>query len=46
MTLGARVIPIVGLIGCVVLAFTLPLTSVAVGAAVVALGAAAYAVRR
>jgi APA family basic amino acid/polyamine antiporter len=46
LTLGAKAIPTAGLIGCIVLAFTLPLTSVAVGVAVVALGAAAYAVRR
>lgn len=45
-TLGAKVIPIAGLTGCLVLAFTLPVTSVAVGVAVVLLGAAAYAVRR
>lgn len=41
-----RAIPIVGLLGCLVLAFTLPLTSVLTGGAVVALGAAIYAVRR
>lgn len=46
LTLGARLIPTVGLIGCVVLAFTLPVTSVAVGVAVVLFGAAVYAVRR
>ncbi|WP_284229309.1 APC family permease [Mycobacterium antarcticum] len=45
-TLGAKVIPIVGLLGCLVLAFTLPVTSVLVGASVVLLGALAYAVRR
>ena len=46
LTLGARVIPIAGLIGCLVLAVTLPVTSVMVGVAVVLLGAAGYAVRR
>jgi len=34
-----RLIPVLGLLGCVVLAFTLPLTSVAAGTAVLALGA-------
>ncbi|MFF0628449.1 APC family permease [Streptomyces sp. NPDC004296] len=42
----ARIIPAVGLTGCLVLAFALPLTSVAAGAAVLAVGAAVYAVRR
>ncbi|MGW0162069.1 APC family permease [Mycobacterium sp. NPDC003323] len=41
-----RVIPVVGFAGCVVLAFTLPLTSVVWGSAVIALGAALYAGRR
>ncbi|WKG06402.1 APC family permease [Mycolicibacterium sp. HK-90] len=41
-----RVIPALGLAGCLVLAFTLPLPSVIAGLAVVALGAAIYAVRR
>ena len=45
LTLGARVIPIAGLVGCLVLAFTLPLASVIAGVGVVLLGAAAYAVR-
>lgn len=40
-----RVIPAVGLIGCLVLAFSLPLTSVLAGLAVVAVGAAVYGVR-
>jgi APA family basic amino acid/polyamine antiporter len=40
------VIPTAGLIGWVVLAFTLPVTSVAIGVAVVLLGAVVYAVRR
>ncbi|MPY64717.1 APC family permease, partial [Streptomyces spongiae] len=42
----ARVVPVVGLVGCVTLAFALPGVSVAVGAAVLGVGAAAYAVRR
>lgn len=42
----ARVIPAAGLAGCLVLAFALPLASVATGAAVAAVGAAAYGVRR
>ncbi|MER6078539.1 amino acid permease [Streptomyces sp. NPDC001833] len=42
----ARVVPVVGLLGCVILAFALPVTSVVAGAAVLAVGAAAYAVRR
>ncbi|WP_208025961.1 APC family permease [Amycolatopsis acidicola] len=41
-TLGARVIPVAGLIGCVVLAFSLPLPSVIAGCVVLALGALAY----
>lgn len=41
-----RTIPAVGLAGCLVLAFTLPATSVAWGAAVLALGTAVYGVRR
>ncbi|AKS30736.1 APC family permease [Mycolicibacterium goodii] len=45
-TLGRRVIPAVGLVGCVVLAFTLPLSSVLAGLTVVAIGAAVYGVRR
>ncbi|MFJ9748045.1 APC family permease [Streptomyces chartreusis] len=48
-TLGsptARVVPAVGLLGCVVLAFSLPGVSVAVGAGVLAVGVAAYGVRR
>jgi APA family basic amino acid/polyamine antiporter len=44
-TLGRKVIPALGFVGCLVLAFLLPISSVVVGAAVVALGAAAYAVR-
>ncbi len=42
----ARITPVVGLAGCLVLAFALPATSVMSGAAVLAAGAAAYAVRR
>ncbi|MFE7111496.1 APC family permease [Streptomyces sp. NPDC057575] len=42
----ARIIPVVGLAGCLVLAFALPLSSVISGAAVLALGAAAYGARR
>ncbi|OXM61328.1 amino acid permease [Amycolatopsis sp. KNN50.9b] len=42
-TLGTRrVVPVVGLIGCVVLAFSLPLASVISGAAVLAVGAVAW----
>ncbi|MFE0026458.1 APC family permease [Amycolatopsis sp. NPDC059021] len=41
-----RVIGVVGLLGCVVLAFSLPWTSVVIGCGVLALGAAAYGVRR
>ncbi|THA78705.1 APC family permease [Streptomyces sp. A0592] len=42
----ARIIPVVGLAGCLVLAFALPASSVFSGAAVLAAGAAAYGVRR
>lgn len=45
-TLGARLIPLAGLVGCVVLAFTLPVASVLTGTAVVLVGAALYAVRQ
>ncbi|WP_169982748.1 APC family permease [Microbispora sp. H10836] len=41
-----RVVPILGLAGCLVLAFALPLSSVVSGAAVLAAGAVVYAVRR
>ncbi|WP_282698320.1 APC family permease [Streptomyces sp. CC208A] len=41
-----RLIPAVGLAGCLALAFALPASSVISGAAVIALGAAVYAVRR
>jgi APA family basic amino acid/polyamine antiporter len=45
-TLGRRVIPVIGFVGCLLLAFLLPVASVAVGAAVVAIGAAAFWIRR
>ncbi|KKW62077.1 transporter, partial [Mycolicibacterium elephantis] len=41
-TLGRRVIPTAGLIGCLVLAFSLPTWPVIVGASVVLMGALAY----
>ncbi|GHC70480.1 APC family permease [Streptomyces flavofungini] len=44
--LRARVGPAVGLAGCVTLAFALPGASVVTGAAVLAVGAAAYGVRK
>jgi APA family basic amino acid/polyamine antiporter len=44
-TLGRRVIPVIGFIGCLLLAFLLPVSSVLVGVAVVAIGAAAYGAR-
>ncbi|MFE9772357.1 APC family permease [Streptomyces sp. NPDC005931] len=43
---AARVVPAVGLAGCLVLAFSLPGMSVAVGAGVLAVGVGAYGVRR
>ncbi|MGP3734196.1 APC family permease [Streptomyces sp. GDS52] len=43
---AARVLPALGLAGCLVLAFSLPGVSVAVGAGVLAVGAAAYGVRQ
>jgi len=42
----ARIIPVVGLAGCVVLACALPASSVFAGAAVLAVGTAAYGIRR
>lgn len=49
-TLGSapavRVVPAVGLLGCVVLAFALPVVSVVVGAGVLMVGVVAYGVRR
>ncbi|SBT90743.1 amino acid/polyamine/organocation transporter, APC superfamily [Streptomyces sp. DI166] len=44
--LSARAVPAVGLLGCLVLAFALPWVSVVVGAGVLLVGVAAYAVRR
>ncbi|MFD5871716.1 APC family permease [Streptomyces sp. NPDC060322] len=41
-----RAVPVLGLAGCAVLAFALPLTSVISGAAVLAVGAAVYGVRK
>ena len=43
--LGRKMIPVVGLVGCVLLAVLLPVTSVLVGAGVVLIGALAYGVR-
>jgi APA family basic amino acid/polyamine antiporter len=49
-TLGSapavRAVPAVGLLGCVVLAFALPVVSVVVGAGVLMVGVVAYGVRR
>jgi APA family basic amino acid/polyamine antiporter len=45
MTLRGRVIPVIGLAGCILLAALLPLASVLAGAGVVVSGAAVYAVR-
>jgi len=45
-TLGRRVLPTVGLIGCLTLAVTLPLSSVLAGAAVVLVGMLAYAAQK
>jgi basic amino acid/polyamine antiporter, APA family len=45
-TLGRKVIPAAGLAGCLLLAFSLPLSSVLVGAGVVLIGALAYGLRR
>jgi len=41
-----RAVPAVGLLGCLVLAFTLPITSVLTGAAVLAAGALVWSARR
>jgi basic amino acid/polyamine antiporter, APA family len=41
-----KLIPAIGLAGCLLLAFLLPVSSVSVGAAVVLVGALAYGVRR
>jgi basic amino acid/polyamine antiporter, APA family len=45
MTLGRRIIPSIGLAGCVLLAVLLPVSSVLVGAGVVLLGTIAYTIR-
>ncbi|MFI8437913.1 APC family permease [Streptomyces sp. NPDC079020] len=42
----ARIIPAVGLVGCLVVALALPLPSVATGTAVLIVGAAVYGIRR
>jgi APA family basic amino acid/polyamine antiporter len=44
--LERKVIPTLGFIGCLLLAFLLPLSSVLIGAGVVVIGALAYGVRR
>ena len=44
--LPARIIPIVGLAGCLILAVALPPASALTGAAVIALGAVVYGLRR
>src|SRR5689334_13275466 len=41
-----RAVPVIGLLGCVVLAFAMPLWSVLSGVAVLGLGVAAYLIRR
>ncbi|MTE12496.1 APC family permease [Nocardia aurantiaca] len=41
-----RVVPVLGLAGCVILAFALPVTSVLSGASVLAVGALVYLLRR
>ncbi|MFD5111961.1 APC family permease [Streptomyces sp. NPDC058391] len=41
-----RAVPVLGLAGCTILAFALPLTSVMTGAAILAAGAAVYGVRK
>jgi len=45
-TLGGRIVPTLGFIGCVVVALSLPVESVILGTAVLLAGAAAYALRR
>ena len=45
-TLGQRAVPALGLVGCLLLAVFLPLSSMLTGSAVLALGAGIYAVRR
>lgn len=46
LTLGRRLIPAIGLAGCVALVIALPIASIAVGVSVLAAGAAAYALHR
>jgi APA family basic amino acid/polyamine antiporter len=46
MTMRGKVIPVAGLVGCVVLAFSLPVASVLTGVGVVTVGGAAYWLRR
>lgn len=41
-----RIVPLTGLLGCIVIAFALPLPSILSGAAVLAAGAAAYVIRK
>lgn len=41
-----RLVPVVGLVGCLVLALSLPLTSVLAGASVLAIGVVSYVARR
>lgn len=43
---SSRWVAVLGLVGCVVLAFSLPWTSVLIGGGVLVLGASAYGVRR
>jgi APA family basic amino acid/polyamine antiporter len=45
-TLGGRIVPALGVTGCVVVALALPVLSVATGLAVLLAGAAAYQLRR
>ena len=45
-TLGGRIVPTAGFVGCLVLAFALPLNSVLVGIAVLLVGTVVYAARR
>jgi APA family basic amino acid/polyamine antiporter len=45
-TLGARFIPALGLVGCIVVALALPLLSVAAGLAALVVGAVVYLLRR
>lgn len=45
LTLDRRLLPAIGLAGCLTLAFTLPWTSIVAGSAVVLAGAAVYGIR-